>query len=507
MLLIHLVVAATSFGSPSFSDARDAARAVARGELLVTRVDEVADPWVTASLLRASGKLDLAMSLARATRKDERSALCRFIRSESGNVTEMLQLLTAMSRVLRASPARALEISESVDLTAEPVLAVCAIEMRIQALESLERLGGIQARIETAKIAHAIGWTSKRDHSLRHLVYKHLVENEPYWIDGSVLVSKMRTSKANERFVVYGTIGGETIGLVVGPHQAKFIPIGKTSQITELVSRTIETPTETNLGLLRKILVESLELGESEILDIVPQALFKLVPFSAINRRQTTLWPQSAHISWGNERAGGQPTRSIDVSNLRTLQGCRPVDLKRCLTSRDRYRAVYVRLELEGRLILHRDGAIHVQDFLSGCDTDLVAFGSDGSARFVRPADPARDALDVVLKALDDLEKGKVTPREMLKHTDVATAEFEKQMKDMQLGPQSLMSKSCPSFLVNVWTGGPEAAEQFLNRFHAHWVLGKPAPVCLANAQREMKATKEWSDPVYWAGWQVWGRR
>ena len=60
--------------------------------------------------------------------------------------------------------------------------------------------------------------------------------------------------------------------------------------------------------------------------------------------------------------------------------------------------------------------------------------------------------------------------------------------------------------LVNYWTGGKEAAEQFLTRFHKHSATGKPAALCLANAQREMRETERWADPVFWAGWQVWGR-
>ncbi len=506
------MILSVAVASSGIEDAEDAARALIRKQLDAPNAAEHADLWITASILRIFGERQLALQIAHIAPKSERSSLLKYVRSDARAGKESVDQLISAGRATRRNPSRALDLLNEVDVGSDPVLSVYRSDLRAAALKDLDLPGQANAKIQAAKTAHAIGWHSKRDHLLRYIAFERILDNEcdAMYIEESTLVYNRRVLRAGERLVVYGVIEGEMIGIVVSPNRDDFIPLGKAEPILKQVSQAAELRKKGSADKIRRLLIDPLRLGDCRVLDIIPQSALQFVPFSALcPTAATTLWPHRPGLIRNFAREGEKPKLSIDVSSLRPLKGCRPVDLKDCLARRVRYRAVYVRLDMDGRFILHRDGAIHLQDFLAGCDTDLVVFACDGSARFVRPVERARDAFDKLSDALGDLQKGggERTRRKMLKRTDAAMSELEKQLGSMQWGRQSLMSKSCPSFLVNVWTGGPEAAEQFLNRFHAHWILGKPVPVCLANAQREMRGAKEWSDPINWAGWQVWGRR
>jgi CHAT domain-containing protein len=44
-----------------------------------------------------------------------------------------------------------------------------------------------------------------------------------------------------------------------------------------------------------------------------------------------------------------------------------------------------------------------------------------------------------------------------------------------------------------------------MKAFYARLRTGSGAAKALREAQEETRATPRWADPVYWAGWVVWG--
>jgi hypothetical protein len=63
-----------------------------------------------------------------------------------------------------------------------------------------------------------------------------------------------------------------------------------------------------------------------------------------------------------------------------------------------------------------------------------------------------------------------------------------------------------PRALVALWGRDPQCRNALLQRFYRLWLQHGQAPEeALRGAQEYIQSRPEWSDPICWAGWQVWG--
>ncbi len=59
--------------------------------------------------------------------------------------------------------------------------------------------------------------------------------------------------------------------------------------------------------------------------------------------------------------------------------------------------------------------------------------------------------------------------------------------------------------LVCPWKVDDLAARELMTSFYRHWKPGVAASKALRSAQNELRRQARWSDPFFWAGWQLWG--
>ncbi|MCK6459123.1 MAG: CHAT domain-containing protein, partial [Planctomycetes bacterium] len=75
---------------------------------------------------------------------------------------------------------------------------------------------------------------------------------------------------------------------------------------------------------------------------------------------------------------------------------------------------------------------------------------------------------------------------------------------------RAFLSAGAPRVLVSLWKVDDDATAALMERFYALWnpkdgAAGLPAATALRRAQAFVASQKAWSDPKYWAAWQLWG--
>ena len=74
---------------------------------------------------------------------------------------------------------------------------------------------------------------------------------------------------------------------------------------------------------------------------------------------------------------------------------------------------------------------------------------------------------------------------------------------------RAFLYAGAPRVVVSLWKVGDEATRALMVKFYELWNpnIGKrlPAITALKKAQEFVKSQEKWSDPYYWAAWQLWG--
>jgi tetratricopeptide (TPR) repeat protein len=70
---------------------------------------------------------------------------------------------------------------------------------------------------------------------------------------------------------------------------------------------------------------------------------------------------------------------------------------------------------------------------------------------------------------------------------------------------RAFLFAGAPRVLVSLWKVDDLATQALMVKFHELWKSGQPAATALKRAQEHVAAQKGWSDPYYWAAWQLWG--
>jgi CHAT domain-containing protein len=74
---------------------------------------------------------------------------------------------------------------------------------------------------------------------------------------------------------------------------------------------------------------------------------------------------------------------------------------------------------------------------------------------------------------------------------------------------RAFIARGAQAVLVSLWSVSDEATALLMQRFYGHWLDDRDRPSkaeALRRAQAEVRATKAFAAPRYWAGFQVVGR-
>jgi CHAT domain-containing protein len=75
---------------------------------------------------------------------------------------------------------------------------------------------------------------------------------------------------------------------------------------------------------------------------------------------------------------------------------------------------------------------------------------------------------------------------------------------------RAFLAKGARSVLVSLWSVSDEATELLMRRFYEHWLRDSDRPgkaEALRRAQGDVRTTRGFADPRYWAGFQLVGAR
>ncbi len=70
---------------------------------------------------------------------------------------------------------------------------------------------------------------------------------------------------------------------------------------------------------------------------------------------------------------------------------------------------------------------------------------------------------------------------------------------------RAFLTAGAPRVIVSLWKVDDDATKSLMVRFYEEWRGGAGAAAALRAAQRHVASQPKWSDPKYWAAWQLWG--
>jgi CHAT domain-containing protein/tetratricopeptide (TPR) repeat protein len=147
--------------------------------------------------------------------------------------------------------------------------------------------------------------------------------------------------------------------------------------------------------------------------------------------------------------------------------------------------------------------------------THALAYNSDAKARdsFVALAsDAANDGLLTVGEVLDDLaDPALAFTAELVVLSACETGLGQMREAEGTVGlARAFLARGARSVLVSLWNVSDEATQRLMDRFYAHWLEDGDHPSkaeALRRAQDDVRKTRGFESPVYWAAFQLVGAR
>ena len=116
------------------------------------------------------------------------------------------------------------------------------------------------------------------------------------------------------------------------------------------------------------------------------------------------------------------------------------------------------------------------------------------------------DGTDGILTALEVLNL-------KLEGTDLVTlSACDTGKGDVKIGEgvyslnRAFQEAGAKAVLSTLWTVDDQATGEFMQKFYARFLDGKPAQVAIQETQQEFMLDKHYSDPFYWAGFVMTGK-
>jgi CHAT domain-containing protein len=144
--------------------------------------------------------------------------------------------------------------------------------------------------------------------------------------------------------------------------------------------------------------------------------------------------------------------------------------------------------------------------------THGVAYNSDAKARdsFLALApDSTSDGLLTVGELLDDPALRLTADLVVLSACQTGLGQLREAEGAVGL-QRALLAKGARSVLVSLWSVSDAATERLMRRFYAHWLEDRDRPSkaeALRRAQDDVRRTRGFAHPRYWAAFQLVGAR
>jgi CHAT domain-containing protein len=142
--------------------------------------------------------------------------------------------------------------------------------------------------------------------------------------------------------------------------------------------------------------------------------------------------------------------------------------------------------------------------------THGIAYSSDAKARdsFVALApDSANDGLLTVGELLDDPALRLTADLVVLSACQTGLGSLKESEGTVGL-QRAFLAKGARSVLVSLWSVSDDAAELLMRRFYAHWLEDGDRPgkaEALRRAQQDVRRTRGFEQPRYWAAFELVG--
>ncbi|MBK9385757.1 MAG: CHAT domain-containing protein [Planctomycetes bacterium] len=351
------------------------------------------------------------------------------------------------------------------------------------------------------------------------------------------LESAQRALHPSECLVLLGQTRTKVLALIVERSEARAVVLGEVSELERIANAcsTIRAPERVRAQIPQPIpdigdsVVsggKALELLRARLLDplalrsgirrvvISPTSGFAHVPFASLDHGREYEFAPSASVyalkrieRWMQALAKLEPSRVLAFGDPQRDDGVEPI----------------ANAQAEAKAISHRRGDL-VR--LAGMATE-AEFRSRASRGWRAlhlachgVANP-RKALESALKlARGDGHDGDLTVGEVLEMKapcdlvvlsacDTARgAAYE--AEGVLAFPTAFFAAGATQVLVSLWPVNDEATKELMIKFYAEWNGPVPAQrvdaaTALHRAQAFLRAQPKWSDPYYWAAWQLWG--
>jgi hypothetical protein len=501
----------------------------------------VNDPWLVADEVLQRGERDAAAAFAAAIADEERSPHLRaYVGSDRGApilAVDRERLRVARAKRLQGNPAASIEILRHLMPRPGSVFCVLVWHETAMALRDLDKNEeSARACVAGAKAAHAIGWRIRRNRLLRYVCYERAIDGRAYTLNSAYLAKARQAVRPSEAFVVYAEIGEEAVAVAVTQERTDFVPLGRRADVQRACDgvRAMRPEKAPRVAEARERLMAPLQLREgiSRLL-IVPQARLEDVSFSLVAPgRETTCLPWLMLWLIGDETTRGRGILAIHDplvpaeaesgprwSEARAvgsvLLGGRDATkegLVRAVRQRDRWRAIHFAcpFDVNSKSIVlapkGRDhGLLNVNELIDmQLKADLLVFSGGLTAR-MSPSTGDGGPFekfprgDISKMGLDEL-------KEFLGRLK----EFRKRFNAFDLGPRYVVDENAPRAIVSLWKIDSSATRAFMKKFYELWNPagheGLPTATALRRAQEFVRGHEQWAHPLYWAGWQLWGR-
>lgn len=488
--------------------------------------------WVAVENLIAQRDKQAALKLVRGvTDADLRGALSRYIDSRPKD-SDALQvgdrIHAAKAKRLANSPSSALQLLDGLKLT-KTVFSVQLEEERSLSLRDLGRREESERRgLSAAKIAHAIGWNTRRNRLLRYLCYSHYADDGVRALSSSYLILLRKKADSKTAIVVYVAVhweaGDELIGVVVTPMKEQLVPLGPWPKIRAACAslESIKAGGESSSDQARAVLLEPLNLPPTiERLVIMPQIRLSRTPFALLAPHREIIYQCYTQIQIEEKERGNgvlvieAPSRTTgavrsEAEEARTdlLTGGDATRGRFLATAkRKRWRAIHITcdpLDARGSLTLAStksdSGRITRLELIKmRLSADLVVLSAGQSANVDLVRGDGGLKLPTGPPGIDDpgFEAWIKQMEEALKRMD--TGSFRE-----RFGTRYMFEDHCPRVLVSLWDVDPGATNELMKVFYSTWDKSDAATALLA-AQQAVRTHDAWKHPYYWAGWQLWG--
>lgn len=165
-----------------------------------------------------------------------------------------------------------------------------------------------------------------------------------------------------------------------------------------------------------------------------------------------------------------------------------------------------VRLLTEGEATESRIRELLPRATLVHLATHGYAYATEALARqsFIALApDAEHDGLLTVGEVLDEIPS---LSAELVVLSACETGLGDLKQAEGTVGLQrAFLAKGARSVMVSLWSVSDEATDLLMRNFYRNWLSGKPKAEALRRAQEEVRATPGFSDPLYWAAFQLVG--